>query len=103
MAATIYHLDRRFDKKKADYDIAYSEYISSTAIEERIALKAISDEKQQDAYNAETDRNTALAVGAAFWVYNVLDALLFFPENNAYFPSVTALDDGAALIYSFEF
>lgn len=102
-AAAIFHLDRRFDKKKDEFDIAQANYDNAMSIEEKIALKAISDEKQQDAYKAETDRNTALAVGAAFWAYNVLDAFLFFPEGNAYFPTVTSLGDGAALTYNIEF
>jgi hypothetical protein len=102
-AAAIFHFDRRFDKKKNDFDIAQSNYVNAMTIEEKIALKAISDEKQQDAYKAETDRNTALAVGAAFWAYNVLDAFLFFPDGNAYFPSLTSLGDGAALTYQIEF
>lgn len=102
-AAVIFHLDRRFDNKRNDFDIAQANYTNATTIEEKIALKAISDEKQQDAYRAETDRNTALAIGAAFWAYNVLDSFLFFPEGNAYFPSVTSLGDGVALTYHVEF
>jgi len=102
-AAAAYHLDKSFDKKRSDYDIAYSNYNSAITIENRIALKAISDEKQHEAYRAETDRNTVMAVGAAFWAYNVIDALLFFPESDAYFPSVTSLGDGAALTFNFEF
>lgn len=102
-AAAIFHLDRRFDKKKADFEVAQEDYLNAMAIEDRIALKAILDERQNDAYDAETDRNTAIAIGVGLWTYNVIDALLFFPENNAYFPSVTYLDDGAALVYSFQF
>jgi hypothetical protein len=102
-AAAVYHLDRRFDKKKADFELAQSNYNSAMAIEDRIALKAISDQRQNDAYEAETDRNTVLVIGAAFWVYNIIDALLFFPESDAYFPSVTSLDDGAALTFNIEF
>ena len=101
--AAVYHLDRRFDNKRADFDIARSNFYSATAIEDRMALKAISDEKQNKAYKAETDRNTVMAIGAAFWVYNILDALLFFPESDAYFPTVTSLGDGAALTFNIEF
>jgi hypothetical protein len=84
-------------------DIAQTNYVSAMAIEEKITLKAIADEKQHEAYRAETDRNTSLAIGAALWAYNVLDALLFFPEGSAYFPSLTSLGDGAALTYQIEF
>jgi hypothetical protein len=102
-AAAIYHFDRRFDKKRNDFDIARSNYENAVTIEEKIALKTVSDDKQRDAYRAETDRNTSLAVGAAFWAYNVLDAFLFFPEGSAYFPSLTSLGDGAALTFQIEF
>ncbi len=103
MAAAVYQTDRRYDKKRADFDIASSNFNSASSIEDRIALKIISDEKQNEAYKAETDRNTAMTIAAAFWAYNVLDALIFFPEGNAYYPTVTALNDGVALSFNFDF
>ncbi len=102
-AGTIFYLDRRFDKKLNDYNEALEEYNSASAIEERIALKSCMDGRQRDAYFAETDRNTALIVGAALWAYNVLDALLFFPDSDAYFPGVKSFGDGAALTFSVNF
>ncbi len=102
-AAAIFHTDRQYDKRKADFDIARSNYNSATSIEERIVLKAISDDSQHEAYKAETDRNTAMAIGAAFWAYNILDALLFFPSGKAYYPTVTAIDDGAVFSFSVSF
>jgi hypothetical protein len=102
-AAAAYYLDRRFDEKSADLDIARANYESATAIEDRAAFKAILDDRQRDAYNAETDRNTAFAVGAALWRYNVLDAILFFPEGEAYFPGISSYGDGAALTFNIEF
>lgn len=101
--ATLYYLDRRFDNKKSDFDIARKNYDAATRIDERNALKAILDDRQHDAYRAETDRNTAFAIGVALWGYNVLDALLFFPGDKAYIPSVTAVGDGLGLSYSVEF
>lgn len=102
-AGAIFYLDRSFDKKLNDYNKALAEYNSATAIEERIILKSCMDERQRDAYVAETDRNTALAVGVALWAYNVLDALLFFPESDAYFPGVKSFGDGAALTLNVNF
>lgn len=102
-AGAIFYLDRNFDKKLNDYNKALAEYNSATAIEERIVLKSFMDERQRDAYVAETDRNTALAIGAALWAYNVLDALLFFPESDAYFPGVKSFGDGAALTFNVNF
>jgi hypothetical protein len=102
-AVAVFYLDRSFDKKLNDYNRARDEFNSATAIEERIALKSYMDEKQRDAYIAETDRNTILAVGAALWAYNILDALLFFPESDAYFPGVKSFGDGAALTFEIDF
>lgn len=102
-AAAVFGLDRSLDKKLTDYDMARSNYNSATAIEDRVALKSYLDEKQREAYNAETDRNTALAIGVALWGYNILDALLFFPDSDAYFPGITSLGDGAALTFNIEF
>ncbi|UCC81036.1 MAG: PEGA domain-containing protein [Candidatus Zixiibacteriota bacterium] len=102
-AGAIFYLDRSFDKKLNDFDKALAEYNSATAIEERIVFKSEVDKRQRDAYVAETDRNTALAVGAALWAYNILDALLFFPESDAYFPGVKSFGDGAALTFNVNF
>jgi hypothetical protein len=102
-AATVYYLDRRFDKKKTDFDIARSNYESATGIEDRIALKGVLDERQRDAYNAETDRNTVFVVGAALWGYNILDAILFFPDDEAFFPGMTSYGDGASLTFNIRF
>jgi hypothetical protein len=102
-AATLYYLDRRFNNKQSDYDLALAEYNAAARIDEKIALKTFLDDKQNDAYKAETDRNTALALGIALWGYNVLDALLFFPGDRAYYPSVTSLGDGLELSYRLEF
>ncbi len=35
---------------------------------------------QQDAYDAEQQRNVVGAIAAGIWVYSVLDAMLFFPD-----------------------
>ena len=35
---------------------------------------------QKDAYDAERGRNVVLGVLAGIWAYNVLDAILFFPD-----------------------
>lgn len=101
--AALYYLDRRFDDKKSDFDIARENYDAATRIDERNALKVILDDRQRDAYKAESDRNTALAVGIGLWGYNVLDALLFFPGDKAYIPSVATVGDGLGLSFVVEF
>ena len=96
-------MDRRFDDKKSDYEIALANYDAAARIDEKMALKAVLDDRQRDAYRTESDRNTILAMGIALWGYNVLDAILFFPGDKAYFPSVTTLGDGLGLSYNIEF
>ena len=96
-AAAVYIADRRYQKKRSDYDIALSEYYAAESIEDRVCLKADLNEKQKAAYDAETDRRTAFAIGAAIWAFNVIDALVFFPEKDVFYPTVTSLGDGVAV------
>jgi len=96
-ATGVYLTDRHYQKKRSDYDIALGEYYGAKSIEDRVRLKANLDEKQKTAYNAETDRRTAIAIGVAIWTFNVIDALVSFPETDVFYPTVTSLGDGAAI------
>jgi hypothetical protein len=103
-AGGLYFLDKDYQDKRSDYDIASQAYRdSNSSIEEKIRLKAIMDKQQKRAYNAETDRRNAFYLLAGIWSYNLLDALIFFPDNDSYFPAVSAIDGGAALTYSIKF
>ncbi len=96
-ATAVYLTDRQYQKKRSDYDIALGDYYAASSIEDRVHLKADLDEKQKTAYDAETDRRTAFAIGAALWALNVIDALVFFPEDDVFYPAVTSLGDGIAI------
>lgn len=102
-AAAVYITDRRYQKKRSDYDIALSEYYAAESIEDRVRLKADLNEKQEAAYDAETDRRTAFAIGTAIWAFNIIDALIFFPEKDVFYPTVTSLGDGAAISFTARF
>jgi hypothetical protein len=92
-----YLTDRRYQKKRSDYDIALGEYYDAQSIEDRVRLKANLNEKQKTAYDAETDRRTAVLIGAAIWAFNIIDALVFFPEKDVFYPAVTSMEDGVAI------
>lgn len=96
-AAAAYLTDRRYQKKRSDYDIALGEYYDAQSIEDRVRLKANLNEKQKTAYDAETDRRTAFVIGAAIWAFNIIDALVFFPEKDVFYPAVTSMEDGVAI------
>ncbi len=102
-AASFYFADKRYQKKKTDFDIAMSEYRVATSAEDQIRLKVNLDSRQRSAYQAETDRRTAMGVAAAVWAYNIIDALIFFPDNELFYPSAVALNDGAMLKFTMEF
>lgn len=96
-AAAAYLTDRHYQKKRSDYDIALGEYYDARSIEDRVRLKANLNEKQKTAYDAETDRRTAVLIGAAIWAFNIIDALVFFPEKDVFYPAVTSMEDGVAI------
>jgi len=102
-AASIIIMDREYSNKKREYNIAYSDFTAASSIEEKNALKIILDEKQKHAYDAETNRNTAIAIGITVWAFNFIDALIFFPETDVFYPTVTSLGDGASITLSARF
>lgn len=93
--AAIYLADHQYQKKRSEYDIASAEYNNAVTFEEKQRLRAIRDARQSDAYQAETDRRTAFIVGAAVWGYNIIDAIIFFPSGDAFYPTVTSIEGGA--------
>jgi hypothetical protein len=70
----------RYDSRRNDYDDFNAIYNQTRSVEEREKLLARRYALQKDAYNAERDRNVVLGVLAGIWVYNILDAVLFFPD-----------------------
>ena len=76
--AGIMHL--RFDNKRDDYLNFLKRYESERSVPEKFLMLAELYDRQQDAYDAEQQRNIVGAVAAGIWVYSVLDAMLFFPD-----------------------
>jgi hypothetical protein len=79
-AATAGVMHLRYDSRRNDYDDFNAIYNQTRSVEEREKLLARRYALQKDAYNAERDRNVVLGVLAGIWVYNILDAVLFFPD-----------------------
>jgi hypothetical protein len=77
--------DYDFRQKRDDYKQAQADLDNATSYEEISRLRQLVFDKNRDAYDAETTRNTFAIITAALWAYNVLDALVFFPENKLYF------------------
>ncbi len=76
--AGIMHL--RFDNKRDDYYDFREKFDAERSVPAKEAMLPELLERQQDAYDAEQDRNIVGAVVAGIWAYSVLDAMLFFPD-----------------------
>ena len=73
--------DKNYKKKKDDYNLAVTGLNQATSLDEFNRLQRDVYNKNRSAYDAETTRNTFLIVAAGFYVYNILDAVMFFPEQ----------------------
>lgn len=72
------YCNRKYDEyldAETDFDLA-----QSISIEERRRLRDILDLKQREAYDAETTKRTYLGIAIGLWAYNILDAIVFFPD-----------------------
>jgi hypothetical protein len=96
-AVGLYYADKKYQDKRADFDIASTAYANATSIDERIRLKTVKDATQRVAYKAETDRRTVFYIGLGIWAYNIIDAVIFFPDFGSVSPAVSAIDGGAKL------
>ena len=77
--------DHDFQNKYDEYLDSQREYNSATTIDERERLWTKYVDAKKAAYDAEGPRQLALKVTAGLWALNVLDALLFFPDNRETF------------------
>jgi len=93
-AAGLYLADQRYQDDRADYDIAARQYYNAGSIDEMNRLKDILDDKQRIAYKSENDRRTVFYIGAGVWTLNILDAVLFFPDNSGFIPALSISNDG---------
>lgn len=68
------------DKREA-YDDFLAEFVEERSIERKMQMESMLDQIRKEAYDAETKRNITLGVLAAVWVYNLFDAVIFFPDK----------------------
>jgi PEGA domain/Family of unknown function (DUF5683) len=97
--------DGDFDDKRQTYDEVLSSYNKATSISEQRRLKELVAVAHSDAYEAEQDRRVAIGTVAVAWGLNILDAIVFFPENRGSFSvktfSYTPQSDGVTLGLNF--
>jgi hypothetical protein len=80
MATGFVLADLHYSNEYDDYLDARKEFEEATSIEEKTDLKQKLDDRQREAYDAQNLRNAAVGIGIAFWAYNVLDNIVFFPS-----------------------
>lgn len=80
-ALTTVIAELRYQDREDKYEAALVDYQTAKSIEERNRLRLIMAERHQKAYDAETLRRNLLVVTAAVWAYNIIDALVFFPDQ----------------------
>lgn len=89
-AATAFFVaDQDFDDKFATFEARRSEFDEAVASgagysELQTRLRAL-NAAQDDAYDAEDTRRIAIGVAVGVWALNVLDAVVFFPEERGVF------------------
>lgn len=83
--ASYFIADHDFDKKYDRYELRKQEYDSAKAdgasYDELVVRHQAWENAQQKAYDAEDIRRITIGVAVGVWGLNVLDALIFFPEN----------------------
>lgn len=72
--------DLHYSNQYDDFVDVRNEFDNASTFEQKIALKQKMDDKQREAYDAQNLRNTALGIAVAFWAYNVVDNMVFFPS-----------------------
>ena len=90
-----------FRNKRNDYDRAKLDLQNASTYDEIERLRQVVQDKNRDAYDAETARNTLFYITAGLWAYNVLDAVIFFPETRLYFnqPGIPVKQAGISPLY----
>ncbi len=77
---TVGILHLKFDSERDEYFDFLNQYNSKRTVAEREAMLPQLYQEQKEAYDAEQARNLGGAILAGFWIYNFLDAVLFFPD-----------------------
>ncbi|MCP4581253.1 MAG: PEGA domain-containing protein [candidate division Zixibacteria bacterium] len=77
--------DSDFRRKRDDYNQAVIDLGNAASFEETELLRSDVIDKNRKAYDSETRRNALVLITAGLWVYNILDAVVFFPDRKLYF------------------
>jgi hypothetical protein len=89
--------DNDFRRKRDDYDQAVLDLNNASSYDDVSRLRSLVIDKNRKAYDAETRRNALVIISAGLWVYNVLDAVIFFPDKKLYFHQGVVPVQGAAI------
>ncbi len=73
--------DDDFRDKRNSYNDLLDEYNNLRSLAEMRGIRPRLDDAQQEAYDAESFKQVTIGVVAFIWVFNVIDAALFFPES----------------------
>jgi hypothetical protein len=74
--------DQDFRDKQDEYNEVRDLYQRTRSIDEKREIKRRLDTVQDEAYDAETVRQIAFGVTVFVWAFNVLDAIVFFPDRH---------------------
>ena len=77
--------DSDFRKKRDDYFRAKNDLDFAGNAEEIERLRNLVIDRNRKAYDAETTRNALFIAAAGLWAYNVIDAIIFFPDKKLFF------------------
>jgi len=77
------YLDNRYDRKLSDYEALQRDFENAESVAEQRRLKPLVEDARRTAYDAESDRRNWGWAAVGFYAYQVLDAVLFFPDHPA--------------------
>jgi len=82
VVAAVY--ESRYRSREDDWKDGMERFNRAETVGDKERLKEEVISLQRRAYDAETDRRRAWSIVIGVWVVNMLDALVFFPEENKF-------------------
>lgn len=76
--------EARYRDRKDDWEMAKKKFAGPGSLGEKERLREEVLSLHQRAYDAESDRRLAWGITIGAWALNVLDAWIFFPEDNRF-------------------
>jgi len=80
MAVGYYFFDAHADNRLEQYDDLYEDWKAAGSVEEQEALQPAVEEALNDAYNADRNRLMWGYMTIGVYAYQIIDAVLFFPD-----------------------